>query len=95
MTYTESNALMNDMEFRGRIKVAALKYADSIMNEGNAVAAHNSRMKWAQTCITQPDMMAANLQPPVCMDAAIQTDGADVTDAALQGAVETTVNRML
>jgi hypothetical protein len=95
MTYTESAALMTDLEFRGRIKVAALTYADSIMNEANSVAAHNSRLKWAQSCMTQPDMTATTLQPPVCMDSAVKTVGADVTDTALQGAVETTVNRML
>lgn len=95
MTYQESDALMKDMDFRGRIKVAALKYADSILNEATNVAAHNTRLKWAQQCEMQPDMTATNLQPPVVMDAAIQTAGAEVTDVALQGAVETTVNRLL
>jgi hypothetical protein len=95
MTYTESYALMNDQDFRGRIQVAALKFADSIMIEGTNVPAHNTRTRWAQTCFTQPQMTAANLQSPVVMDAQVQTDGAEITDAALQVSVETVVGKML
>jgi hypothetical protein len=95
MTYEESDALMKDADFRGRIKVAGLKYADSILNEAITVPAHNTRLKWAQSCMTQPEMTAINLQPPVCMDSAVQLAGSAITDAALQGAVETTVNRLL
>jgi len=95
MTYEESDTLMKDADFRGRIKVAALKYSDSILNEANTIPAHNTRLRWAQTCMTQPDMTAANLQPPVVMDAAVQDAGSGITDTALQGAVETTVNRLL
>ncbi len=95
MTYQEIGALMNDLDFRARIKVAALTYADSIMNEANNVPAHNTHLKWAQICMTSPETTAASLQPPVCMDAAVKEAGADVTDTALQGAVETTVNRLL
>jgi len=95
MTYSESNALMTDAEFRGRIKVASLKYADSIMLEANTVPTHNTRLRWAQNCFQQPDMVAGQIQPPVVMDPAVQTAGKDITDAALQGAVEGTVNKIL
>jgi hypothetical protein len=95
MTYEESAALMNDVEFRGRVKVSALKYADSIMIEASTVAGHNTRTRWAQNCMQNPEMTAQQLQPPVCMDAAVQLAGATITDAALQGAVESTVNKML
>jgi hypothetical protein len=95
LTYEESAALMTDQQFRGRIKVACLKYADSIMNEANTVPAHNTRLKWAQQCFQQPDMAAANVQPPVVMDPAVQVAGAEITDAALQGSVETVVNKMM
>ena len=71
------------------------QYADSISIEANTVPAHNTRMRWAQNCFTQPDMVAGQLQPPVCMDAAVQAAGAEIEDAALQGAVETVVNKML
>ena len=95
MSYTESAALMNDLEFRGRIKVAALKYADSIMLEATNVAAHNTRLRWAQGCFQQPDQTAGQLQPPVVMDPAVQLAGAEIVDTALQGAVEGVVNKML
>jgi hypothetical protein len=95
MTYDESAALMIDQEFRGRVKVACLKYADSILNEPTATAGHNTRVRWAQQCQQQPDMTASNVQPPVVMDPAVQDAGAEITDVALQGSVETVVNKML
>ena len=95
MTYTESAALMNDPAFRGRIKVACLKYASSINIEANTVPAHNTRLRWAQQCFQQPDMVSQQIQPPTVMDPAVQLAGADITDPALQGAVEGTVNNML
>jgi hypothetical protein len=95
MTYQESAALMNDMDFRGRCKVAVLKYASSIMIEAVTVPAHNSRYKWAQNTFMQPDLVAMQVQPPTVMDPGVQSAGAAVTDAALQGAVETVVNKMI
>ena len=95
MTYTESAALMTDPDFRGRVKVAALKYADSITNEETTTPAHSARYRWAQQCFSQPDYTAGQLQPPTVMDSAVQTAGAEVTDEALQGAVESVVNKML
>lgn len=95
MTYEESSALMSDNAFRGRVKVAALKYADSIMNEANTVPAHNTRLRWAVNTDQQPDVVAMQLQPPVVMDPAVQAAGADITDEALQGSVETIVNKLL
>jgi hypothetical protein len=95
LTYEESAALMNDMAFRGRIKVACLKFADYIMLEAQSTPAHNTRIKWAQTAVLSPDVVAAQIQPPVVMDGAVQTDGAAITDEALQGTVETVVNKLL
>lgn len=95
MTYTESAALMQDPDFRGRIKVAVLKYADSILGEPTTTPAHNSRLKWAQMAYQAPDSVALSIQSPVVMDAAVQEAGKDIDDAALQGAVETTVNKLL
>ncbi len=95
LTYEESAALMTDQAFRGRVKVSALKYADSIMGEAETTPAHNTRTKWAQQCFQQPDMTAANLQPPVVMDSAVQLAGAEITDAGLQGSVEAVVNKMM
>jgi hypothetical protein len=95
MTYEESATLMQDPAFKGRVKVACLKYADSIMIEASNVPAHSSRLRWASTCFQSPDAVAAQVQAPVVMDGAVQTAGAAVTDAALQGSVEATVNKML
>ena len=86
---------MTDFAFRGRVKVACLKYADSIMLEPTSTDAHNTRQRWAQNCFQQPDTVAAQTQPPVVMDAAVQLAGDGITDAALQGAVESVVNKML
>lgn len=95
MTYEESAALMTDAQFRGRIKVACLKYAGSILDEPATTAGHTSRIRWAGHCVLQPDMTASQVQPPTVMDPEVQADGPGITDVALQGAVETTVNKML
>ena len=95
MTYEESAALMNDAAFRGRVKVAALKYADSILVEATNVPAHRTRERWAITCFQNPDGTASQLQPPTVMDAAVQAAGADIDDGALQASVETVVNKMM
>jgi len=95
MTYEESAALMTDPQFRGRIKVACLKFADAIVGEPTTTSAHNTRLRWAQQCMQNPDSTAMQTQPPTVMDAQVQTDGAAITDAALQGSVEATVGKML
>jgi hypothetical protein len=95
MTYEESAALMNDAAFRGRVKVSALKYANSILGEDNTVPAHNTRERWALNTFQNPDMVAAQLQPPTVMDAAVQAAGAAITDEMLQASVETVVNKMM
>jgi hypothetical protein len=95
MTYEESAALMVDMEFRGRVKVSAIKYADSIMIEATNVPAHNTRLRWAQATFQNPELAAQQIQPPVVMDGQVQADGAAISDSALQISVETVVNKML
>jgi hypothetical protein len=95
LTYDESAALMTDQAFRGRVKVACLKYADSIMNEPTTTPAHNTRLRWATQCDQNPDGVATQIQPPTVMDAAVQDAGATITDTALQGSVEAVVNKLL
>jgi hypothetical protein len=95
MTYDESAALMTDASFRGRVKVACLDFANSIMIEDPTTPAHNARQRWATQCFQIPDQTAAQVQPPTVMDPAVQQDGSDITDAALQGAVEATVGKIL
>ena len=95
MTYEQSAALMLDVTFRGRCKVAVIKFADAIFNKQESAAGDNARLRWAQTTFQQPDMAAQQVQPPTVMDAAVQAAGSDVTDPALQAAVEAVVNKML
>jgi len=95
LTYAESAALMRDPAFVDRVKVACLKFADFILNEPTTTPAHNTRLRWAQQTETNPDLIAQQTTPPTVMDAAVQADGSAITDANLQSAVETTINRMM
>ena len=95
LTYADSDQLMQDLQFRGRIKVAALTYAAYISNEATTVPAHNTRLKWSGECMKGPDFMAQQLQPVVVMDPAVQQDGAAITDQALQAAVEDAINQFI
>jgi hypothetical protein len=94
LTYEESAALMSDMNFQQRIKVAVLTFAEYILGEATDVPAHNTRLRWAQSTFTSPQMSAMQVQPIVVMDPAVQQDGAAVTDPQLQSAVENAVQKM-
>jgi hypothetical protein len=99
LDYTGSATLMNDPVFRGRVKVAVLKYAGYITGEDPGVPAHNSRLKWAQNALTQPDFVAGQVTPIVVGDpgiqAANQPDASDVTDSTVQSATEGAINKIL
>lgn len=95
LTYQQSAALMRDPDFIARVKVACLKFADSITNELQTTPAHNTRLRWAQSTMQQPDQTAQQTTPPTVMDAAVQEAGATIDDAALQGSVEAVINKLL
>ena len=95
LTYEESAALMKDPTFVSRVKVACLKFADYITNEASTTPAHMSRIKWAQYAMTNPDTTAGQVTPPTVMDNQVQTDGSTITDANLQTAVESTINKLI
>jgi hypothetical protein len=95
LTYEESAALMQNPTFFGRVKVAALNYSQYILEEAPDTPAHNTRTRWAQQCYLTPDNVTIQLVPPTVMDPAVQSDGANVTDEALQAAVQGVVDRML
>lgn len=96
MTYEESAELILDMTFRGRIKVAGLKFSTTILNENPAsVSGHAARYRWGQAMAGNPDIEAARLQPMVVMDPQVQSDGAQISDTALQGAVEAVANKFM
>ena len=95
LTYQDSADLMNDAAFRSSFMVACLKFADFIAAEANDVTAHNTRLRWANNCMANPQMTAMQVQPTTVMQDAVQTEGAEISDADLQVAVETAVNQML
>jgi hypothetical protein len=101
LTYAESATLMKDPAFVDRVKVASLKYADFIFIEATDVPAHNTRLRWAQQTMSNPDSNALQITPPVVMDGAVQSAGVDaaghslITDEALQTTVETVVNKLM
>ena len=95
LSYDQSNQLMSDPTFKGRVKTACLKYADSIYNEPTSTTAHNTKLRWAHDCQQNPDQMAATVVSPTVLDDAVQTAGSDITDTALQGSVEATINKAM
>lgn len=95
MSYEQSAQLMTDLAFRGRCKVAVLKYADALASGGRPIPGGNSLLRWAQQTFQQPDIVAQQVQGPVVMDGAVQEYGSDINDGNLQAAVEATVNKMV
>lgn len=101
MTTEQSAALMNEPTFRGRVQVCCVRYADSINTANSNTIGHVSLENWAKTVFQQPAAIAAQVQPFVVMDPAIQTAGVDAegkslaSDAELQGATEAVVNKTI
>lgn len=101
LTYEESARLMNDQIFRDRTKVACLNFARYITDEASSTPGHSTRIKWAQSTLVQPDNAVIQVTPTTVMDTAVQSAVLDaeghstITDADLQVAVETSVNKLL
>ena len=95
LTYSDAATLMNDMVFRGRVKVACLKFANYILAEPGTVSAHGARSRWANNCIMQPDQTAATVTPATVMDPAVQSAGSSIDDPGLQSAVELAINTLI
>lgn len=89
--YSQRNALGKDPVFQGRVQIACLQFAGYIQLEPAATAAHTSRMKWATMTNAEPYPMAVKVANVVVTDPAVIEAGTDITDAALQSSVETTV----
>ena len=94
MTLEESAALMNDATFRGRVKVAALNYAQYLSLQAST-ASSNAKMTFMQQTMRAPDAMAQTLTPPTVLNPNVQQDGPTVSDASLQAAVQTTADMMM
>ena len=95
LSYTESNKLMQDPDFRGRVKVACLMYAQAINIEPTDTVGHNTRFKWAGICADNPEFMTNKVTPNATMDPAVQSAGSAIDDAALQAAVQKTVDGIM
>jgi hypothetical protein len=96
MTYQETADLMKDAIFRGRVGVGCVNYARYITDEAATTPAHSTRYRWAQQTMINPDGAVTQVIPTVVTDSAVQdAGGAEITDAALQSAVETAVNKLL
>jgi hypothetical protein len=95
LDYAHSATLMTDIDFRGRIKVAMLKWTAYVLGEAPGTPAHSARLRYAQNCNLNPDNAAAVIQPQVVMDPNVQQQGSDVPDDTLQSAVEGVINRIL
>jgi hypothetical protein len=95
LTYDESSALMTDIPFRGRIKVACLNFAQYIADEAPSVDGHVSRLRWAQQTYLNPDAAALQVQAPTVMDPNVQAQGGTIPDDQLQSAVENTVKKFI
>lgn len=95
LDYDSSAKLMTDMDFRGRIKVAITKFANSIQDEEPTVSAHNTRFKWAQNALTNLDAQVQQFTPAIVLDPAVQTQGDAIDDNGLQGATETAIQKQL
>ena len=95
LTYSESADLMQNADFRNRVMVACLKFADYIVAEPPDSPAHNTRLRWASQCMANPQMTAVQVQPITVMQDSVQEQGAEISDADLQIAVEISVNQIL
>ena len=98
LTYDETAKLKINGPFIGRVTVACTKFADAIYGENTTVTAHNTRLRWAQNVVQNPDQIGQQVAKVTVIDAAVQAAGIDATDGdstlddnALQGSVETTV----
>lgn len=95
LNYDDANTLMNDNQFKGRVKVACLHFAQYIIGEDPATAAHNTRRKWAEQTYLTPQNSAETVTPGVVQESHVQADGKNVSDVDLQTDVETVVNKMI
>lgn len=93
MTYEESAALMRDNTFQGRVKVAAITYAQYLSLQP---ANSGSKARWIQNTMSAPDMAAQQLTPGTVMNPNVQqAGGATVTDVDLQAAVQAVADVMM
>jgi hypothetical protein len=94
LTYDQLSELMVDPQFRGRIKVACLKYANYVLNLTSSAPIPMALSRWAQDTFASPDQAAQLVQPSVVMDPGVMESGASINDQTLQSAVENVIKKM-
>lgn len=104
LDYKQSAQLRTNLIFQGRIGSAALKWADSILsNSATDLTAPQKRdeINYAEEVFAQPNQKAQQLQPVVVADPAVQSEDltpegdSTITDAALQGATEAAIRKVI
>ena len=94
-TYADINTLSKDAAFLGKLEVAVVKYMDFILNEATSTTNHTKRWNWAvNVAQSSPGGVATRIAPIVAFDATIQANLGASTDAQIQAAVETWINRV-
>lgn len=91
LNYTQSFTLMNDPDFIGRVQVACLAYAQTILLEPANAPAHNTLLRWATTVFAGPNVVAMQVTPAVTLNPNVQQAGSAITDDDLQAAVQAVV----
>lgn len=92
LSLDESAQLMQDAQFRGRVKVACMNYAQRILAGGSFSQA---AFRWASQTYQSPDAAAQSVTGPTVMEPGVQDQGGAIDDGGLQFAVENAVNKML
>jgi len=104
LDYKQSAQLRTNLVFNGRIASAALKWSDSVLaNTAIDITLLENRksVNYSQQVYQNPNGEATRLQPIVVQDPAVQAQdlGEDgdslITDAYLQSAVETAIDKIL
>lgn len=83
LSLEQSSQLMNNPAFRGRVKIAAMKFALLILQ---GAGQSQARLKWAQNTIGNPELSGANAMGVVTVQSQVQTAGSEITDEQLDAA---------
>ena len=84
--------LMKDLTFLGRVKAAAITYAQYLTLQPSNSA---SRANWIQATMNQPDMMAQKLVSAVVVNPNVQMAGSAISDPELQAAVQVCADALM
>ena len=92
LSLEQSAQLMNDNDFRGRVKVALLNIALQTIQQANQGL---SKQRWAQSTIGSPDLAAVQLIGSVVLQPGVQEMGTNIDDGTLAFAVGNALNSTL